>query len=1420
MFSGNVQPLTSSTTQLRQKQENVNPKCLGHRKSLLGDHVISLYHCQQKGMRASVTVFNRLALVTAKDLPVKGISKELIGQGSEKLAKFLANTYWLPIKDSNGQCEAVCVRPALKGGSPMPVIEGKGAVSSENGSSYNDTKFMMRQHLEIIVNPHLLEKVKNLLRAFVDGAHGLPLKGQFPKDTLQCLNAFNAKLIDHYKRSGSSVDVLREINKDLADLIALPPRQMVCWPELDFFFQLPEVMNLENSMLEEILKTIELKPSSFLAVATNFLKQANEGFKPDEAFDTRLKKGWKARNPDCSVDYDWPTLGSQIVNIRHKEESFKQMLAKGADHFKGKQLYIQESVYSGAIKEAIKEEDNSLLFTLDVSADGDNVQVRICPDCTIQIIKNSEYGLLEALQNAWVFSGDLFKLYDRNKNVFLNNSSKMQCKGEAATARTTGFFNINKIITYRLDDQAGTPQYLLTVSRNKHLAIQSIELKDIPNNRVIVATQSEEEFNARMRLTCQKNARKEEEITSANIDQKMQIREPRYDEAQNQRNARLDVERNLEELRQWLIEDVVLLQELIESFIQTKLVTVNLDLLKKQNRIKEKLKLISSIYYNQLNENRREEEVLRQVVEEANYVKFVEKDKAIFVLKLMELLSKSEEHRLQIENKDVVIFMGNTGAGKSTVVCDLLGAKLASDINGIGQSILRHPREDSRFPRIGQSLGTSETLYAQGFPHPGFPIAPDHPGVPAMLLVDLPGLQETRGLAFELCTHLSVDRAVLSANSIRAIVLVVPMGTFLSDRASPLIRLFKEIEERFPDIFQKGSSVRDRLHIIVTKDAHHEGEVVNNMKNGHIPNAFLKEINDEITRQEANLGLGPDRELFLSGYRFQQNVWKLLVEMHVARRLVVAQIGNNVLKRNLLSAYWGSCDAGIDTSHYEPAMQNGNSQKKFADNITLYASTWRKELLERYENLPHLIEKCGSQVEEEKRKIIDKEAEWEKKLVLLKSREDEQKKLIELLKRTDDASEEARLLRIQALQQELQARHKELSTLGKIVWDITSRITKTSEIINTINANIARLIDERERISTQIRELSEGSQTIVLESYDGDTERNRMSLVSLRQEAIARAFKELSKTTSNDGYNQREVNKRDYRGTLLHEALIDREFRLLPNDPTIRDAFKESVEETFSQTGNVIATVTGRKVFSIKRNTSDEGKKVLYHIRTLWDGEPPFPQWEIKHHIANTVYHEAQIANLKNELITCEAALSQAYADRDEKLIGLEIHREDDKKARDNIRQHREETGHLKQRQRELMTKEQLLVDTKTELEKTLNEKTKIELDYKFWTKNNKPKTEEIIYNKTKELHGLQLQKRHLAVVIHTRIGDAQLLMKFAHMVTSGQSNGGAKKSKISLESKTVSRNVFEECRQFLAYCTENRIAKILQQCKRELNIK
>lgn len=139
------------------------------------------------------------------------------------------------------------------------------------------------------------------------------------------------------------------------------------------------------------------------------------------------------------------------------------------------------------------------------------------------------------------------------------------------------------------------------------------------------------------------------------------------------------------------------------------------------------------------------------------------------------------------QGKELVLFLGATGAGKSTCINYLLGAKIDRDIDGSGATIAKlgitqdEPIIDKRFANISPGNRQPCTLYSEIF----------YDSTLDMAYCDTAGVLSPSGTANELqiCASLSMQYAIQSAKSIKAIVIVVEWYIFLTQTPLELYAL-------------------------------------------------------------------------------------------------------------------------------------------------------------------------------------------------------------------------------------------------------------------------------------------------------------------------------------------------------------------------------------------------------------------------------------------------------------------------------------------------------------------------------------------------------------------------------------------------------------------------------------------------------
>jgi GTP-binding protein EngB required for normal cell division len=141
-------------------------------------------------------------------------------------------------------------------------------------------------------------------------------------------------------------------------------------------------------------------------------------------------------------------------------------------------------------------------------------------------------------------------------------------------------------------------------------------------------------------------------------------------------------------------------------------------------------------------------------------------DEKINRKELSELIKTAEERAAVVSNQSPIIFIGNSGAGKSTSINLLLGCEMSAERALRGGSYL--------LKVVGKAIAKqgdtveSETLY---------PEIITSPQDPSMILADCPGIGDNRNITHKICAARGVQYVVASAENVRGLVLVIDYQT-------------------------------------------------------------------------------------------------------------------------------------------------------------------------------------------------------------------------------------------------------------------------------------------------------------------------------------------------------------------------------------------------------------------------------------------------------------------------------------------------------------------------------------------------------------------------------------------------------------------------------------------------------------------
>ena len=182
-------------------------------------------------------------------------------------------------------------------------------------------------------------------------------------------------------------------------------------------------------------------------------------------------------------------------------------------------------------------------------------------------------------------------------------------------------------------------------------------------------------------------------------------------------------------------------------------------------------------------------------------------------IKLMARACKSVK---AARGKEIVLFIGKTGAGKSTTINYLMGAKLCKkrkkDIPGFDprarEKVVTFKDGSNRYADIGHDVAEAKTLFSKVIDqHP--------PGNKSFYLCDTPGFDDSHIKEEErICAEMGYEVAIKSVKRVKAIVVVVPHTAITTSGRS---KGFKEVVNIISKLLKDPSVVRASIFFAFTK---------------------------------------------------------------------------------------------------------------------------------------------------------------------------------------------------------------------------------------------------------------------------------------------------------------------------------------------------------------------------------------------------------------------------------------------------------------------------------------------------------------------------------------------------------------------------------------------------------------------------
>ncbi len=428
------------------------------------------------------------------------------------------------------------------------------------------------------------------------------------------------------------------------------------------------------------------------------------------------------------------------------------------------------------------------------------------------------------------------------------------------------------------------------------------------------------------------------EINQSNADRCVLIKlSPDEDGLRRRRLGQINQE--LEELYQKFqgAENESLMDALLDNLIANGMKRIDIDLLENKKPALASDIVSLSERYSELRMARTPGQILLKAVRDANYVNQVGKN-GLWSQRTMQLLLESNEHLNHLANGDLVLFMGNAGSDKSTTIASLM--KVGQDSRSNAQS-------------VNDDLKIGEPIYTQGYRGPG----------QSYFLVDCPGFNDTRGIAFDLCANYSMDQVVQRSKSLLSLVIVLPVTEFFFNNGNSIIDLISLIQEKFRTIFKpKDLEASANVHLLLTNQKHSRGGIVAD----RLAEKKFEEFVEEMMRQtDANLKKEDPLDHYPKLTKFflkeRMDIWTAIQQIYKSGRVHFINLRNQKDPKEVLDSF--SKNGIFDKKQFFPRMPlarmaPGFTHSSFEDSVGKAAHFWTDVILGKFlKSFPEELEK-------------------------------------------------------------------------------------------------------------------------------------------------------------------------------------------------------------------------------------------------------------------------------------------------------------------------------------------------------------------------------------------------------------------------------------------------------------------------------
>jgi len=620
--------------------------------------------------------------------------------------------------------------------------------------------------------------------------------------------------------------------------------------------------------------------------------------------------------------------------------------------------------------------------------------------------------------------------------------------------------------------------------------------------------------------------------------------------------------------------------------------------------------------------------ILSEIVNQCNYTRLIEKEQGIKTERLMALLTKGKQITDEMKDKTIIAFFGNTGSGKSTTVNYFTGVPLIKTKSNFGGKIIKIDETEfqGNSAKIGHSLGTSETLYAQAYKIIEDTYEEDT--IPRqrandLSLCDNPGFGDTRGTDFEICTNLSIDQAILNCSKLQAAVLVLPFSVFLLDRGNHLIEAISNMEERFLDLLNMKSSTLSSFFIAITKFTEEDMEGFERRLTTHI--AEESKNKSEFSRNKED----DHSKIYFNKKRLE--IFNCLMRMWKSKQIFFIHINDTWQREEQFSEVYKR--VGIEKSKYNRSMQGSEMLKKFSGEINKTCNTWHKLILKQYlikipkglqqlrdsnKDLVDSIAQKKNEIEE----IGNEIAKWKQEIEELNRKLIQGFNDVEFSGQVEDEEIKGKKLELMQLKEKMESLRIKLNRKEK---DLGCSVKEINELEETLKLKR----QQKDKYST-----GETVECLVDDCYKYGEE---YSCYDYKEGRMDKALRNVKPLEFGDDEVPNIYKAGFIERTLCSTRFIEKKYCLVPENTKFDE---EGILKKYEQGGIYKAKIQSNLCKLTGVNASPDGKRIVIQYQNFFKVGTDLPYMKITHTIPNEKVFADIIININSEILLKQSRLS------------------------------------------------------------------------------------------------------------------------------------------------------------------------------------